>query len=145
MWLPAKDGFGKMDLNKISFFVMAKKRLAWLTQRQEVLAHNVANADTPKFKSRDLEPFKFERLVRQESMQLNMDVTHAGHNGGQRKRIRDFAEEQNRKPFETSPAGNAVVLEEQMAKIHETNTSHKLTTKLYAKQLGLIATAIKSR
>ncbi len=134
-----------MDLNKISFFAMAKKRLSWLTQRQEVLAHNVANADTPKFKARDLEAFKFERMVRRESMQLNMAVSHEGHASGRRKRIRDFAEATDRNPFETSPSGNAIVLEEQMAKIHETNTSHKLTTKLYAKQLGMIATAIKTR
>ena len=123
-----------MDLNKISFFAMAKKRLSWLTQRQEVLAHNVANSDTPKYKARDLKAFKFEQLVRRESMQLNMDVTHDGHAEGRRKRIRDFAEATERRPFETSPSGNAIVLEEQMAKIHETNTSHKLTTKLYAKQ-----------
>ncbi len=134
-----------MDLNKISFFAMAKKRLSWLTQRQEVLAHNVANADTPKFKSRDLEPFKFERMVRRESMQLNMEVTHGDHAAGRRKRIRDYAEETDRRPFETSPADNAIVLEEQMAKIHETNASHKLTTKLYTKQLSLIALAVKSR
>ena len=134
-----------MDLNKISFFAMAKKRLAWLTQRQEVLAHNVDNADTPKFKARDLKAFRFEQMVRRESMQLNMEVTQAGHAGGRRKRIRDFAEETDRHPFETSPADNAIVLEEQMAKIHETNTSHKLTTKLYAKQLSLIVLAVKSR
>ncbi|MBL6927589.1 MAG: flagellar basal body rod protein FlgB [Rhodospirillales bacterium] len=134
-----------MDLNKISFFAMAKKRLAWLTQRQEVLAHNVANADTPKFKARDLKAFRFEQMVRRESMQLNMEVTQAGHAGGRRKRIRDFAEETDRHPFETSPADNAIVLEEQMAKIHETNTSHKLTTKLYAKQLSMIVLAVKSR
>ena len=127
-----------MDINKITLFALAKKRLAWLTQRQEVLSHNVANADTPNFKARDLESFKFEKLVRREGMQLNMAVTQPGHAGGRRKRIRDYSEEKNRKPFETAPAGNSVVLEEQMGKINESQVSHRLTTKLYAKQLGMI-------
>ena len=131
-----------MDLGKIGLFALAKKRLAWLTQRQEVLAHNVANSDTPNFKVKDLEPFQFERLVRRETMQLNMTVTQDGHDGGRRKRIRDYSEQTERRPFETSPAGNAVVLEEQMGKINETSVSHKLTTQLYAKQLNMIKTAI---
>jgi len=131
-----------MDLDKISFFAMAKKRLAWLTQRQEVLAQNVANGDTPGFRPSDLKPFAFKELVRRESMQINMEVTQAGHAEGQRKRLRDFSEKTERKPFETAPAGNAVILEEQMAKLNESGVSHKLTSQLYAKHLKMIRTAI---
>jgi flagellar basal-body rod protein FlgB len=131
-----------MDLGKIGLFAMAKKRLAWLTQRQEVLAQNIANSDTPNYRSSDLEPFQFEELVRREGMQLNMTTTQEGHAGGRRKRIRDFAEERERKPFETSPSGNSVILEEQMGKINETELSHKLTTQLYSKQLNMIKIAI---
>ncbi len=39
-----------MDLNKVSLFGMMKQRLAWLGQRQEVLAQNIANADTPGYR-----------------------------------------------------------------------------------------------
>ena len=131
-----------MDLDKLSFFAMAKKRLAWLTQRQEVLAQNISNADTPGYRAKDLEPFAFERLVKRESMQINMDVTEKGHLDGRRKRIRDFSEKAERKPFETAPAGNAVILEEQMGKLNETSASHKLTVQLYNKQLKMIKIAI---
>ena len=134
-----------MDLDRISFFAMAKKRLAWLTQRQEVLAQNIANADTPQYRSKDLEPFAFERLVRRESAQINMDVTEKGHLGGRRKRLRDFTEEKERKPFETAPAGNAVVLEEQMGKLNENHVSHKLTVELYNKQLKMLKMAVESK
>lgn len=131
-----------MDLNKISFFAMAKKRMAWLAQRQEVLAQNIANSDTPKYRAKDLEPFAFERLVKRESMQINMDVTEKGHLDGRRKRLRDFTEETERKPFETAPSGNAVILEEQMSKLNENGVSHKLTVELYNKQLKMLKTAI---
>ena len=54
----------------------------------------------------------------------------------------DYAEETERRPFETSPAGNAVILEEQMSKINETSVNHRLTTQLYRKQLNMVRTAI---
>ncbi len=52
-----------MELDKIALFGLVKKRLAWLAQRQEVLAKNIANADTPGYKPRDLKAFDFKQLV----------------------------------------------------------------------------------
>lgn len=135
-------GWVLMDLDKLSFFAMAKKRLAWLTQRQEVLAQNVANGDTPGYRPSDLKPFAFKDLVRRETMQVNMEVTQANHAEGRRRRLRDFSEKTERKPFETAPAGNAVILEEQMSKLNESAVSHKLTTELYVKHLKMIRVAI---
>jgi flagellar basal-body rod protein FlgB len=131
-----------MDVGKLTLFQVMKKRVAWLTQRQEVLAHNVANADTPGYRARDLMPVKFQELVRRENAQLNVEMTATGHLGGRRKRIRDFLEETDRRPFETSPSGNAVVLEEQMGKLNDTQVGHRLTTELYKKHLGLIKMAL---
>ncbi len=131
-----------MELSKLTLFSAVKKRLAWLTQRQEVLSQNIANADTPEYRSRDLKGFEFKELIRREKAQINMVTTGNSHLGGQRKRIRDFSEFKERKPFETAPAGNNVILEEQAAKVNETNISHKLTTELYRKHLGMIKTAL---
>jgi len=134
-----------MDFDSIPLFGVVKKRFAWLTQRQEVLSQNVANADTPSYRPRDLKKFEFRELVRRENMQLNMDTTRGDHLGGRRKRIRDFAEAKERKPFETAPAGNAVVLEEQMAKVNETAIGHKLTAELYRKHISMIRMALGRR
>ncbi|MEQ8322605.1 MAG: flagellar basal body rod protein FlgB [Rhodospirillales bacterium] len=134
-----------MDLNKTTLFAAVKTRLNWLTQRQEVLAQNIANADTPRYRATDLKPFQFREILRQEKIQLNMDVTNASHQPGRRKRIRDFAEQTERHPFETSPNGNSVVLEEQMARMNETHTKHRLVTQLYKKHLAMIAQAVRSK
>jgi len=134
-----------MDLSKITLFALSKKRMDWLNQRQEVLSQNIANADTPGFRPKDLKKFKFKELIRRESMQLNMDVKNADHLGGRRKRIKDFASEKSRKPYETMPGGNAVVIEEQMHKVGETSTKHKLTAELYKKHLGMFRSALGRR
>ena len=87
-----------MDLTKITLFALSKKRMDWLNQRQEVLAQNIANTDSPGYRAQDLKKFKFKELIRRETMQLNMDVQNPSHLGGRRKRIKDFASEKDRKP-----------------------------------------------
>ncbi|MEE9318348.1 MAG: flagellar basal body rod protein FlgB, partial [Rhodospirillales bacterium] len=108
-----------MELEKMTLFAVVKKRLAWLSQRQEVIAQNIANADTPNYKSRDLKPFQFKELLRRESSGLNMSATQASHLRGVRTAVRSFQVKDDRKPYETNPTGNSVVLEEQMAKMNE--------------------------
>ena len=131
-----------MDLNKIAVFGAMKKRLAWLTQRQEVLAQNIANSDTPGYRPRDLKEYGFREVMRRESMHVNMHVTDDSHLGGRRSRISDFTVETERRPYETTPTGNAVVLEEQMAKISETSLAHKVAIELYRKHLRMLKIAI---
>lgn len=131
-----------MDL---TLFAAVKKRLNWLGQRQEILAQNISNSDTPDYKAKDLKPYEFRELLRKESAQLNMVTTDAGQLGGRRKRIRDFFVEEPRLPYETAPNGNSVVLEEQMGKVSETQTTHRLTTELYKKHMEMLKTASRSR
>ncbi|MEQ8504045.1 MAG: flagellar basal body rod protein FlgB [Rhodospirillales bacterium] len=131
-----------MDL---TLFAAVKKRLNWLGQRQEILAQNISNSDTPDYKAKDLKPYEFRELLRRESAQLNMVTTDASQLGGKRKRIRDFFVEEPRHPFETSPNGNSVVLEEQMGKVSESQTNHRLTTELYKKHMEMLKTASRSR
>lgn len=131
-----------MELDKLSLFGIAKKRLSWLTQRQEVLSQNVANSDTPKYRAKDLQEFNFRDLLSAKSMQVKMAVTSRTHLPGSPRAVRDFREVAERKPYETAPNGNSVVLEEQMGKVNETQIAHRLTIELYNKHLGMIRTAI---
>ncbi len=129
----------------MTLFGMVKNRLNWLGQRQEVLAQNIANSDTPKYKPSDLRAYDFKELVRNEAAQLNLNASGPDHIQGVRRRIRDFSIKEERKPFETAPNGNSVILEEQMAKINETQISHNLTTQLYKKHLNMIRMAIGNK
>ena len=44
--------------------------------------------------------------------------------------------------FETKPSGNAVVLEEEMMKVAQTQMDHQTVTSLYARGLAMLKTAI---
>jgi flagellar basal-body rod protein FlgB len=131
-----------MDFATLPLFQAVKKRLNWLGQRQEVLSQNVANADTPGYRARDLKAYDFREIVRRETQQINMTVTDPNQMPGQRKRLRDFTEAQTKIPYETRPDGNSVVLEEQMVKINEAGLKHHLTTELYRKHLALFRLAL---
>ncbi len=134
-----------MDLSKVSLFDKMKQRLTWLGQRQEVLAQNIANADTPRYRPRDIKPLEFRKMIDRQLSPVNMEKTHGNHLEGRPASAETFDEQVNRRPYETAPAGNAVVLEEQMAKVNETSVAHRLTTELYRKHLGMIRTAIGGR
>lgn len=133
-----------MDLNKLSLFGLLKGQMGWLARRQEVLAQNVANADTPGYAPSDLKAFDFQDMVKRQQMQQGrgLATTSPQHFAGTRTQTSPFAESQLTMPFETAPNGNAVVLEEQMAKLNETQVQHKLTTELYSKHVNMIKIAI---
>lgn len=131
-----------MDFGKITLFAAMKRKLAWLAQRKEVLAQNVANADTPGAKVKDLKPFDFVGMVKRQAMQIDMATTTPAHLRGDRNRAREAPAEDVRRPYETSPADNAIVLVEQMTKLSENEPDYKLTTELYRKHIGLFRKAL---
>src|SRR5712692_9281072 len=72
-----------MPISEIPLFAMLRTRMQWHQERQRLLAENVANADTPKFKPRDLTPPKLDRMVTAAAAQpLGLVRTTAGHISG---------------------------------------------------------------
>ena len=131
-----------MDFSKITVLSAMKKRLAWLGQRQEILAQNIANADTPGQKAKDLKPLDFKRLIGRENRRIAVRRTNKSHLVGVFRSPRDFTEKETRKPYETSPTGNSIILEEQMMMLGKSSADHKLMTELYKKHLSMFRIAI---
>ena len=133
-----------MDLSQYSLFSLTARRLDYLTQRQTVLAQNVANADTPGYQPHDLEPF--ERILAGQSHGgATMVATHAQHFSGPQGRGAGFSESEMAGPYEVSPTGNAVVLEQQMLAVGETAMQHQLTSELYRQHMSMLRLAITGR
>jgi flagellar basal-body rod protein FlgB len=45
-------------MQPIQLFNLASRQAEWLSARQEIVAGNIANANTPQFKAKDVTPFE---------------------------------------------------------------------------------------
>jgi len=131
-----------MNIGKIPIFRMMTAKMRWLEHRQRVLAQNIANADTPGYAPRDLKPLDYGRTAGRDSFRLRLAVTNASHLPGKIQKTAFGAERKSRDNYETSPTGNAVILEEQLVKVPDNAAAHQLVTNLYRKQVGMFRIAL---
>lgn len=131
-----------MEFSKQPLFAMISQRIGWLTERQRVLAENVANADTPEFKPRDLKEQNFERVLRGMSNSISPTRTSMQHMSLSGERGMGPSDMSREKPHETTLSGNAVTLDVELMKISQTAHDHQLASSLYRKHLNLFRTVI---
>ena len=127
--------------SNLSLLQMAKKTMDWAARRQEVLAENVANADTPKFRPNDLKALDFKNELAGTTPSVQPVVTNPMHVASAPYASPSDVQRE-RKPYESEPDGNAVVLEEQMQKVGETRSSYELATTLFTKNMKMLRTAL---
>lgn len=132
-----------MDLSKLPLFSMISQRIGWLSERQKVLAENVANADTPDYKARDLKPMDFAALARGAGAgnRLTPAATDQRHFDTRAAGSSKNAVTSDKKA-EATLSGNTVSLESEMMKVADTAMDYQLITNLYRKQIGLIKAVI---
>jgi flagellar basal-body rod protein FlgB len=136
-----------MDLSQIPLFAMLRGRMGYLSQRQQVIAENVANSDTPGYVSRDLKPFSFDAQMRAQNSASAPAMTQPGHM--QPQSSRNGAAGSEYKPItsrdsETTLNGNGVQLEDQMLKMADARMNYDAAISFYQKSLGLIRLAAKA-
>jgi len=131
-----------MDLGKIPLLKMITTQMGWLNQRQKVISENIANADTPKYVPHDLTPLDFADMARSQYKKLAMAGSSPQHitetNAAKVGQFKDMKD----KKYPSEPSGNAVVLEEQMLKLSESQVDYELITRLYRKHVGMLRTAL---
>jgi flagellar basal-body rod protein FlgB len=133
-----------MDYSEIPLFKLVGRRMNWLNQRQAVLAHNIANSDTPNFRPSDLDASSFKALVQGEFATgfLEPTRTNQAHMVVGGSMNGEFAVREQKDVYETNLSGNAVSLEEQLIKIGETEMDYQLATNVYRKYVGMFRLAL---
>ena len=132
-----------MDLPQIPLLSMLKERMTWLSQRQDVLSQNIANADTPGYTARDLKPADFARMLQNVtsgntfSGLMTDDPRHIAISTGQ-----VGFENVDSPDVNANPTGNSVSLEEEMIKVADTQAQFQAATNLYSKAMNMMRTAI---
>jgi flagellar basal-body rod protein FlgB len=128
---------------KFNIFAVLGKRMDWLSQRQRVLADNIANSDTPDFVPQDLNEGEFKRVLRSELSPVDPKATHAAHLQGTVLHGGPARSERQNDTYETSPSGNAVILEEQLIKVSKTQSDYQTIVNLYRKHMDMFRLAVR--
>lgn len=131
-----------MGLLDMPVFTALSDKMRWSQARQGLLAENVANAETPGYRGRDLKPFNFAdrtgpfsaatvTTTATQPAHFSVSNTGAGVLGGQ-----PMAN------FEITPEGNGVSLEDEMMKISTNSMDYQAATSLYQKSVKILRTAM---
>jgi flagellar basal-body rod protein FlgB len=118
---------------------MANELAQHAGQRQAEIARNVANADTPGYRAKDIASFQDSYDA---GLGLPMRATRPEHlanaQAGQSWQVVDAPDSQ-------SPNGNTVSLEEQMLKAAEVRQNHDMALTVYTTALSILRTSIGGR
>jgi flagellar basal-body rod protein FlgB len=130
-----------MSFTDSGILSIMSQKMSYLGQKQAVLAQNVANADTPGYKAKELVAFETFEQALSKTQAGTMKVTSDKHilpaamsgvNAGTKKM----------RSFETVPTGNSVDLEQQMMETSATAVEYQADTSIYQKFMTMLRVAI---
>lgn len=124
------------------------KKMGWLNRKQQVIAENVANADTPGYVAKELKPQDFSSLLEQAPSGNGGDRgpalarTNAKHMSAGGGNVEGGDQTVKATSHEATPTGNTVILEEQMIEMANTQMEYGLVVNLYRRQVGLLRASL---
>ena len=126
--------------DRIGTMQMAQALTDHAVQRQKLIAQNVANADTPDFKARDLSDFA---STYRSQVSAEMRSTRSGHLtgvswGAESGRVVDDG-------GEPAPNGNTVSVEEEMIRTAEARREFDVSLAVTRSAMSLIRTSLGRR
>lgn len=125
-------------LENLDIFRTARAMAEHAGTRQAVVAQNIANADTPGYRARDVAPFR--DVFDASAPSTQMAVTRAGHLRGNAT----FAQAQVhfRQGDPSAPNGNSVSLELEMLNAVEVKRQHDRAITIYKSALNVLRSSL---
>ncbi|MBU1335580.1 MAG: flagellar basal body rod protein FlgB [Devosia sp.] len=131
-----------MGLMNMPVFTALTDKMRWHQARQGLLAENVANAETPGFRGRDLAQYDFaDRSSGFSSASVTTSATQPMHFSVSSSEGSAFGA-QRMANFEVTPEGNGVTLEDEMMKVTTNMMDYQAATTLYQKSIKILKTAM---
>lgn len=134
-----------MTTENIALFRALGAKMDYLNQRQRLISQNIANSDTPDYRPQDLKPADFGSVLKgvtgDKGSTVRLETTDA-HHMPPPNQVPDPKAAKQKTTYEIAPAGNAVIMEEQLLHSNQTVMDYNLMTSLYQKNVGLIKTAL---
>ncbi|PTQ75022.1 FlgB family protein [Celeribacter persicus] len=122
----------------LDIFKMASGLASHAVSRQEVIAKNIANADTPAYRAKDIA--SFADTYKSGDFGAGMHATRAAHlidtqEASQGYTLLDA-------PDAGSPNGNTVSLETEMMKATQVRQQHETALAVYKSSMNILRTSI---
>ncbi|WP_291842949.1 flagellar basal body rod protein FlgB [Maricaulis sp.] len=143
-----------MRPDDVPVLALLRQSMSFHADRQQVIAENVANANTPGYTPRDLDESDFHSALRSQMSgerapsrgPIGLATTDSGHipASGDDTGSSAMWESIERPDSETTVNGNSVVIEEQMVRAQENRMRYESALTLYQKSIGLLRTAIRA-
>jgi flagellar basal-body rod protein FlgB len=131
-----------MSLLNMPVFSALTDKMRWHQNRQGLLAENVANAETPGFRGRDLAQYDFaDRSSGFSSAGVTTTATQPMHFSVSSSEGSAFGA-QRMANFEITPEGNGITLEDEMMKVTTNMMDYQAATSIYQKSIKILKTAM---
>lgn len=134
-----------MSVNDLPLLSDLAQRLTYLSARSSVLTENIANADTPGYRAKDVKAPAFADAVRRNqgapslrsarTLQVS-DPRHQRGNGGAQPGV------ETRRVQSASVSGNGVSVERETMALSQTRMEYGLAARVYSKSIDLMRLAI---
>ncbi len=134
-----------MTIQDIGLFQAIGAKMDFLNQRQSIIAQNVANADTPGYRPKDLVDVDFSSMLEKKAtgnVNLVSVATTDDQHLGNPNATGDVNSRKQRDTYEVAPAGNAVIMEEQLMHAGQNAMDYNMMVNVYQKQIGLFKIAL---
>jgi flagellar basal-body rod protein FlgB len=128
-----------VDVEPLYLFKLASADANWLTIRQAAVSQNVANANTPGYKAKEVAPFSEVY----EAAGLQMTTTQPDDVSPD---LFDLASTAGKdaQPWETTLSGNSVSLEQEMLSANEINRNYSMNTAIVKSFNQMLAMSVKA-
>ena len=127
----------------IQLFDLASRQAEWLSVRQQVTAGNIANANTPKYRAKDVTPFS---AVMDNSTNVHLARTNPAHMTASLDGVSDDVEVREAKlnnEIGVQESGNSVGLAEEMTKQGEIRREYELNAALVKSFNNMMLMAVR--
>lgn len=150
-----------MAMQDLTLMSAMLKKMDWLEERQKVIAQNIANADTPGYKPLEVKEIDFKEMLGGSTSKLSLSIsaaeggasaakglaltapTHIDTDGTQGGGGKKMPSSKQKQVYEVAPAGNSVIMEEQLLKMNANYTDHAFVSNLYQRNINMIKAALK--
>jgi flagellar basal-body rod protein FlgB len=122
-----------MDLGTIKAFNMLEQKMMFHANRQEVISRNIANADTPGYRRRDINEPEFKKMLGNNLGSLKMKLTDGNHMTTETSPINDG----------THDTGKKVRLDVEAYEMMTNSGAYAQATSTYKKLLTMIKDSVK--